>query len=583
MRKTLNMRFIRVSFFILTVLFTQSLYAYGERQFQVDIQGLQYQAVVTENTHIASKVSGVDEQALGHHYIGKLDGEESSWVRASLIAGQWQGVVSVHNAMHIIQHAGGDIPLGVAAATNATMASMPVTEVDGLQGSCGRGDGNDSMLDHVSKLSAVNGENSGNTVRSPLSATFAQFCSSEVNGICVIAEIEIAFDQAFQAVFGAQATAQAVSILNIVDGHYMNDLKISIDAITVEMLADDLFSTSVAASPVLDAGVLLDDIVAKKNNELIPFITNKSALTHVVTGRDFNGGTLGVAYLASVCEANGFSSGTSSIFFENPSTPNIPLTAVVVAHELAHNLGSDHDGPGANELCPAFTFIMSPSINPAFNLSNFSSCSASDIQATLSALDTPELCMDFPVDVSITENPGNSGALNANQEFTSAYTATTINGFKALDRINLTGTINTAQGILIAVTANGVNCSIAGGGASYACIIPNPPTAFPVMVTVRVNANTSDVIITHTISEDTADVQEVNSSNNMFASMFNITNNNVISNVPAVPSTPTSPPATPPTNITSEEEGGSGSHGLLFILLMLGVYIHNRQRLLTND
>ena len=537
-------------------------------------------AVVTENTHIASKVSGVDEEVLGHHYIGELEGEESSWVRASLIGGQWQGVVSVYNAMHIIQHVGGDIPSGAVAATNEIMGSMPVTEVDGLQGTCGRGDGSDTMLDHVAKLSAINGTSGAAATPSALSATFAQFCNQEVNGICVIAEVEIAFDQAFQAVFGAQATAQAMSILNIVDGHYMNDLKISIDAITVEMLSNDLFSTSIAASPVLDAGALLDDIETKKNNAQIPFITNNNALTHVVTGRDFDGGTLGVAYLGSVCEANGFSTGTSSIFFNSLANPNIALTAVVVAH----NLGSDHDGPGANILCPASTYIMSPSINPAFNLSSFSSCSATDIEATLSALVTPELCMDFPADVSITENPDNNGLLNANLEFTSAYTATTINGFKAIDRINLTGSINTAQGILMAVIANGVNCAIVGGGASYSCTIANPPASFPVMATVRVNANTTNVAITHNISEDTADVQEVNSSNNVLASMFDITNNNVTSNTPASPLTPTLPaPTTPTTNVNNSanddgEGGGGGSHGLMFMLMMFCLYVQAKQQ-----
>lgn len=574
------MRLIRLSFLTLAFLLSQSLYAEDERRFQVDIQGLKYQAVVTENTHLSSKVSGVDEEIRGYHYIGVLDGEESSWVRASLIEGQWQGVVSIHNAMHIIQHAGINVPVGAAATTSTTMQSMPVSEVDGLHGTCGRGDGTDTMLDHVAQLSAVNTQVGAASTPSPLSATFAQFCSQEVNGICIIAEVEIAFDQTFQAVFGVQATAQAMSILNIVDGHYVNDLKISIDAITVEMLANDLFNTSVAASPVLNAGVLLDDIETKKNNAQIPFITNNNALTHVVTGRDFDGGTLGVAYLASVCQANGFSTGTSSIFFDNAVTPNIALTAVVVAHELAHNLGSDHDGPGANALCPPATFIMSPSISPAFNLTNFSSCTASDIEATLSALVTPELCMDFPTDVSIVENAGNSGVLDANLEFTSIYTASTVNGFKAVDRINLTGTINTAQGILVAVTANGVACTIAGGGASYACTVSNPPASFPVIATVRVNANTSDITITHNVSEDTADVQEVNLSNNALASMFNIVNNNVISNGPVAPAAPTN---TNGVSSSDEEEGGGGSQGLVFLLIMIGLYMHVRQRRKIHD
>ena len=568
------MHSIHAAFATLIFLLAQSLSAAEEIQLQVDIQGLEYQAVISENTYLASKVSGIDEEHSGKHYVGELKGENNSWVRVSLVDGQWQGVVTVNNAMHVIQHQ--TVPIGAAAATDLVMSSMPVAEMDGLQGTCGRGDGTDTMLDHVAQLSATNGVASA-TSPSPLSATFAQFCSQEVNGICVIAEIEIAFDLEFQAVFGAQATAQAMSILNIVDGHYMNDLKISIDAITVEMLSNDLFSTSVVASPVLDAGVLLDDIEMKKNNAQIPFITNNNALTHVVTGRDFNGGTLGVAYLGSVCEANGFSTGTSSIFFDNPTTPNIALTAIVVAHELAHNLGSDHDGPGANVLCPSATFIMSPIINPAFNLTNFSSCSAADIEATISALATPELCMDFPADVSIFENLGNGGTLNANLEFTASFTATTLNGFKAVDRIILTGSIDPVEGILLSVIANGVNCAVAAGGGSYSCIVANPPISFPVVANIRVNAVASSVSITQNIDEDTVDVQEVNSSNNILTSTCNIAGNNVTCNASPPPVNPNTP--TTNTNITTNnlaEEGGGGSQGILFTLLMLGLYIRNR-------
>lgn len=569
------MRLLDVAFITLALFFTHSLFAAEEIQLQVDVQGLKYLAVISENTYLASKVSGIDDEISGKHYIGILQGESNSWVRLSLIDGQWQGIVAVNNAMHVIQHQ--VVPIGAAAATGIAMSSMPVAEMDGLQGTCGRGDGTDTMLDHVAQLSAVSGAASA-TSPSPLAATFAQFCSQEVNGICVIAEIEIAFDLEFQAVFGAQATAQAMSILNIVDGHYMNDLKISIDAITVEMLSNDLFSTSVVASPVLDAGVLLDDIEMKKNNALIPFITNNNALTHVVTGRDFNGGTLGVAYLGSVCEANGFSTGTSSIFFDNLATPNIALTAVVVAHELAHNLGSDHDGPGANALCPDSTFIMSPIINPAFNLTNFSSCSAEDIETTISALVTPELCMDFPADVSIFENLGNGGALDANLEFTSTFTATTLNGFKAVDRINLTGSINPADGMLMSVIANGVNCTVAAGGDSYSCIIANPPISFPVIASIRVNAAASSVTITQSINEDTADVQEVNPSNNILVSTCSIAGNNATCNAPPPPFAPTTPTTNTniATNNVAEEGGGGGSHGLLYILLMLGMYMRKR-------
>ena len=562
-----------------------SLHAAEEIVIPINIQGLEYELVLTENMHLSSKVSGTEEADMGKHYIGVVSGEDNSWVRASFINNQWQGVVSIHNAMHMFEYENTGTANGSSSVSS--MDSTPMVEVEGLNGTCGSGDGSHSMLEHIGKKAVSSSTITSSAAPSPLAATFAEFCDQEVNGVCVIAELEIAFDLVFQSVFGAQATAQAMSILNIVDGHYLNDLRISIDAITIEMLANDLFDTSVAASPVLDAGVLLTNIENKKNNAEIPFIINNSALTHLVTGRDFDGGTLGVAYLGSVCEANGFSTGTSSIFFSNPADStsyNIPLTAVVVAHELAHNLGSDHDGPGANVLCPSSTFIMSPIINPAFNLTNFSTCSAADIESTLSNLMNPEQCLDFPADVAITESVGNSGVLDTNSEFPSSYTVTLNNGFLAVDRVDIAGTINLAEGMFINVTANGINCVVAAGGDSYSCTVMNPPSNFQITAVVRVAPMASSVNIIQTISEQTADVQEINAANNSLLSMFSISGNNVISNVPVVdppPNNSTPQTTIPADNIAEEEEGGAGSIGKGVILLVI-LYLFRQYRYKSN-
>ncbi len=558
----------RVLALLLCLFLYASAFASQEITFPIDIQGLQYDVIVIENNHIASKVSGIDESLVGKHYIGRVRGEENTWVRASLINNRWQGVVSIHNAMHMFEHEVSSVE--GAASASAMMQSTPVMEVEGLMGGCGSGDGAHSMLSHMNKKKSMQGSAiSSSAMPAIAEATFAQFCSYEVDGICVIAEVEIAFDLEFQNVFGAQSAAQAMSILNIVDGHYINDLRISIDAITVEMLSNDLFNTSMAASPVLNAGVVLTDIENKKNNSLIPFITNNSALTHLVTGRVFAGGTLGVAYLGSVCEANGFSTGTSGVYYSNLSDPasyNIALTAVVVAHELAHNLGSDHDGPTGNPLCPSSTYIMSPILGPG--LTSFSTCSAADIEMTLSALVNPELCLDFPADVAIDEDSGNSGLLDINAEFISSYTVNVENGFINVDQIGLSGSINLAEGLFVSVTANGNACVVAAGGASYTCTVNNPPASFKVLANVRVNDPvSSSVTLSQTASEQTADVQEVNSLNNTEISLFIVENGMVESSVATTPSTPTN---TPVSNTVAEEEGGgAGSLGFGLIILLM--------------
>ncbi len=564
------------NFLSVWLLVVSQLSSAQEINLPVQILGHAYEAIITENTHLQRKVSDSTLLDESKHYSGVIKNIDDSWVRFSLINSQWQGVVSLFGTMHIIQP--GTVVQEGAASASYVLNSKPV-EAGEMLGTCGRGDDEHSIVAHMPEIAADSVEG-GMDVPTPLAATFAEFCAQQVNGVCVIAEVEIAFDMPFQAAFGAQATAQALSILNIVDGHYLNDLNISIDAITVEMLANDLFNTSVAASPVLDAGTLLDDIETKKNNNLIPFVSNNNALTHVVTGRDFAGNTLGVAYLGSVCEANGFSTGTSSIYYDGV-TPNVALTAVVVAHELAHNLGSDHDGPGANVLCPVNTFIMSPGIGAG--LTNFSSCSVTDIEARISLLPSPELCLDYPTDVAITEDAGNNGTLNASQEFTSAYTVSIENGFEPVDQLEISGSINLAEGTFISVTANGILCAIAVDGGSYTCSVANPGVSVALRTQVRVNNAISNVSIIQTTSEQTDHVQDLNVVNNSLTSMFAITNGDIVTNDPNVNTNNNTLPNTINTpnvasnNAVEEEEGGAGSLEISLLGSLLLLYGFSRR------
>lgn len=575
------MRFANLLFrlpLLASLLLFSHVVAAQETILQIQVLGHFYEAVVSENTALNEKISNAAAIENVTHYAGVIKNIDQSWVRVSNINGQWQGVVSLFGTMHVIQQ-GVSVKEGTASSSYGLLYSLPIESTGDFSGTCGSGDESHSMLDPIPALTA---QNEGDDGAGPpaLSATFAEFCAQQVDGVCVLAEVEIAFDQPFQAAFGALASAQALAILNIVDGHYLNDLNISIDAITVAMLADDLFDTSVAASPVLNAGILLDNIETKKNNNEIPFITNNSALTHVVTGRDFAGNTLGVAYLGSVCEANGFSTGTSSIYYDG-AVPNVALTAMVVAHELGHNLGSDHDGPGANAACPVNTFIMSPGLGPG--ITNFSSCSITDIQNRLSILPTPEQCLDFPADVAVAEDAGNNGTLNASQEFTSAYTVTIANGFQAVNQLLIDGSINLTEGNFVGVTANGNACTVAVDGASYTCVVLNPGASVALRTQVKVNNNIMNVSITQTANEQTDDVQDINTANNVLTTVFAIMGNDVVTNNPNVPNTPA--PNTP-NNITvgNSDSGGGGGSGspdfyLLLMLLLLYSVTHNKIRL----
>ena len=510
-----------------SLLIFSNLVVAQETILQVQVLGHFYEAIVSENTALNEKISNAAASKNVAHYAGSIKNVENSWVRVSNIDGQWQGVVSLFGTMHAIQQ-GISVKEGTASASYGLLYSTPIESTGEFAGTCGMGGDSHSVLSHISPaLAAEDGADAGESPAA-LSATFAEFCALQVKNssqqdVCVIAEVEVAFDLLFQATYGALASAQALSILNIVDGHYLNDLKISIDTITVEMLANDLFNTT--TNPI----TLLEDIDAKKENALIPFIKNNSALTHLVTGRDFDGATLGVAYLGSVCEANGASTGTSSINF-NGGIINTALQAIVVAHELAHNFGSDHDGPGGNAACPANTFIMSPGVGNG--LTNFSSCSVDDIEARFALIANPELCLDFPADVAVSENAGNNGALDANREFSSAHTVTIDNGFRAVNQLQISGSINLAEAQFISATANGAACNVAAGGETYTCAVSNPAASIALLTRVRVADNIDNMSFTQSVTEQTNDVQDVNMTNNSLTSLFAIVDENVTSNTP---------------------------------------------------
>ena len=80
---------------------------------------------------------------------------------------------------------------------------------------------------------------------------------------------------------------------------------------------------------------------------------------------DFDKGSSGMAYLSGMC-----SSSASCTISEARS---LGSTALIVAHELAHNLGVDHDGIGENKDCDSDDFIMGPKLSPG--ATKWSQCS----------------------------------------------------------------------------------------------------------------------------------------------------------------------------------------------------------------
>jgi len=408
---------------------------------------------------------------------------------------------------------------------------------------------------------------------------FSDFCDAQVDGLCILPEIEFAFDSAFQSLYGASAAAQATSLINTAEGFYRRDraemdgnngMNMAFDAITVAFLSSEVFSTST------NAGIFLNDIQTKKANAQIPFITNSQALLHVVTGRDFDGLTAGIANVDVLCNSNGLGVAATSV------VGSIPLTAVVMAHELGHNLGSFHDGEANadpamgplydNTSCPASSHIMSSSISNGFT--GFSSCSVTQMVNSVEAVLSPSQCFNYPADIAIS-NPVSPTNVNVGDTFSASYMVSVVEtGFQAVGQIVLTGTSNVGAQFT-SVTANGNACTIdshAGyENTRYSCTVNNPDDGVTINIDGTITGWNAQAITTHTAVILTADVTDVLTRNN------SLTKTMIVAGAITLPP-PTGDDSPPPAgdnvgaSSDSNSNSGSGGGGSLGWPLLLGLF-----------
>ncbi len=187
----------------------------------------------------------------------------------------------------------------------------------------------------------------------------------------------------------AAAAAAILTRLSNVDLIYSLDIGVQINAPPPET------HSSAATDPFTgerEAFLLLQEV---GNYRGMTAAHNVHALTHLFTGRDLIGSTVGIAFSTDtgvLCQSTGgagLSEGNGGPTFD----------ALVAAHEIGHNFGAHHDGD-IGEACEAepLNFIMAPFVD--LNNIRFSACSIGIMQANAAAV--PSCVTALPtVDMSI--------------------------------------------------------------------------------------------------------------------------------------------------------------------------------------
>ena len=189
-------------------------------------------------------------------------------------------------------------------------------------------------------------------------------------------------DSPFQADFGVDSDTAILTRLSNVDGIFSEQLGVQLQVQVLELFdnASDPFTATT------DSSALLDELDVYRQGSAEQ---SAQGLTHLYTGRNLDGSTVGVAYNPGICRR--FGAGLTQATF------GAATDSLITAHELGHNFGAPHDGvPGP---CESETgdFLMAVSINSS---DQFSACSIAEMQQVMA---TANCFVPLPgTDISVT-------------------------------------------------------------------------------------------------------------------------------------------------------------------------------------
>jgi hypothetical protein len=285
---------------------------------------------------------------------GSLEGVPDSWARLTLNArGGWHGMFFDGQDVYAIEPASG--------LTSSLVQPVPANADEPVIFRL-----TDAMLPTGTAYCGTSGSEHGKNALEALKAVGREAPVAQGLAPARRLLVSLVADHEFASFFGHQGTSPEEAIvqrMNIVDGIFSSQLGVHLElgATTVFEDPDDPFTAP-------NANDLLEQLRAYRARTPRE---RESGITHLMTGRELDGDTVGIAYIGTVCAGGTATSLTQGI-------RSTTAAALITAHEIGHNFNAPHDGDaGAACATTPKTYLMAPRLTGS---EQFSSCSLQQMQ-----------------------------------------------------------------------------------------------------------------------------------------------------------------------------------------------------------
>jgi reprolysin (M12B) family zinc metalloprotease/uncharacterized protein DUF11 len=365
---------------------------------------------------------------------GKLAGLPGSWVRIARVGEGLEGAIWDGNDLYVVSSAGAiatSLTTPLSAASSDTVVFRLSDAINGLpQGYCG-------VAPEV-----VRSTRADVPALDQYKAMVAELRTAAFTAVVDQLSVALIADRAFQNLEGSDSTEVMLARLNTVDGIFSEQVGVLLVPSEVRLVpqGSDPFTQTVAGDLLRQ----LSDY--RRSNPAI----RAAGLAHLLTGKDLEGNTVGIAYIDSLCDQQRGASLSSNA--------QLPFyTALVMAHEFGHNFGADHDGePGSSCATTPANYLMAPSINGS---STFSQCSRSQMAQSIARARGSCIVSESYADLAI-DAPETTVLADAGAPFSLPLTARSIGPLAASGarvRVSLPPDLQFVSG-----TVAGGACSAAG-------------------------------------------------------------------------------------------------------------------------